>query len=134
MSKYMDKAKQLRDDTAIHYNCAQAVVIPFAEDAGISEEMAMGISSNFGAGMRRAATCGAITGGLMVLGMFGLEDPAAVNEYHRRLREKHEGYLDCANLLRINKEQGGEKKAHCDAMVYECVELVEEILKEKGLL
>lgn len=134
MSKYMDKAKQLRADTAIHYNCAQAMVIPFAEDAGISEEMAMRISSNFGAGMRRAATCGAITGGLMVLGMFGLEDPAAVNEYHRRLRENHEGRLDCADLLRINKEQGKEKKPHCDDMVYECVELVEEILKEKGLL
>lgn len=134
MSKYVDKAKQLRADTAIHYNCAQAVVLPFAEDAGLSGEMAMRVSSNFGAGMRRAATCGAVTGGLMALGLFGLDDPAAVNEYHRRLREKHQGYLDCADLLRINKEQGGEKKPHCDAMVYECVELVETMLREKGLL
>lgn len=134
MSKYVDKAKQLRRDTVIHYNCAQAVVLPFASDAGLSEEMAMRVSSNFGAGMRRAAVCGAITGGLMALGLFGLDDPAAVNEYHRRLRERHEGHLDCADLLRINKELGREKKPHCDDMVFECVELVETMLREKGLL
>ncbi|MDO4343818.1 MAG: C-GCAxxG-C-C family protein [Eubacteriales bacterium] len=134
MSKYLERAKELRGNTEIHYNCAQAVLLPFAEDMGMSEETAMKIASNFGAGMRRASVCGAITGGLMALGLFGMEDVRTVGEYHARLKARHEGFLDCADLLRMNKEAGREKKPHCDEMVYECVELVEEILKDKGIL
>lgn len=132
MSKYLDRAKELRAIVTPHYNCAQSVLLPFAPDAGLTEEQAMRLSANFGAGMKRAAACGAITGGLMVLGLFGVEDGRTIGAYHQRLRENHQGYLDCADLLRLNKEQGREKKPHCDDMVYECVALVEEILREKG--
>ena len=34
----------------------------------------------------------------------------------------------CADLLWMNAERGGEKKPHCDAMVFEAVELLEDIL------
>ena len=129
MSKYLDRAKELRAITEPHYNCGQSVVMPFAEDAGITEEQAFGICANFGGVLKRASACGAITGGLVVLGLFGLDNPA---EYYQALRESHEGMLDCADLLRRNKELGGEKKAHCDSLVFECVSLVEKILKEHG--
>lgn len=134
MSKYYDKAVVLREIESPHYNCAQATAMPFAEDAGLSEEMVRSITANFGGGLKRAATCGAIAGGLAVLGMYGVEDAGSIGTYYRKLKENHKGYLDCANLLRINKEQGGIKKPHCDAMVYECIQLAEEILREKGLL
>lgn len=68
MSEYMEKAKELRAIVSPHYNCAQAIVIPFAEKAGITPDIAWKMAANFGGGMRRAAACGAITGGLMVLG------------------------------------------------------------------
>jgi hypothetical protein len=42
--------------------------------------------------------------------------------------------LDCKDLLRVNAQQGGDKKAHCDDMVYEAVEAVYELLKENGVL
>ena len=129
MSRYLDRAKELRAIITPHYNCGQSVILPFAEDMGLSEEQAMGIAANFGGGLKRASACGAITGGLVVLGMFGLEDPSG---YYKALRENHEGMLDCADLLRKNKELGGERKPHCDALVFECVTLVEKILKEKG--
>lgn len=132
MSRFYDKSVELRSIKDPHYNCAQATVMPFSEDAGVDEKILHQITSNFGAGMKRAATCGAVAGGLMVLGIYGVEEPAVINEYYKRIKNNHEGYLDCANLLRINKEQGGEKKPHCDAMVYECVKLAEEILREKG--
>lgn len=132
MSRYYDKSVALRAVKEPHYNCAQAAVIPFAEDAGIDEKVAQSMAANFGGGMKRAATCGAVAGGLMVLGMYGIEDPKIINEYYKRIKNNHEGYLDCADLLRMNKEKGGEKKPHCDAMVYECVQLAEEILKEQG--
>jgi C_GCAxxG_C_C family probable redox protein len=134
MSKYLDRAKELRAITEVHYNCAQSVIVPFAQDAGITEEAAMKVAANFGAGMKMASVCGAITGGLMVLGLFGVDDAQTVGMYYAKLKENHEGYLNCADLLRINKEKGREKKPHCDEMVYECVELVEEILRGKQII
>lgn len=131
MSKYLEKAKELRAIVTPHYNCGQSVVLPFAEDAGLTKEQVMGICANFGGGLKRGAACGAITGGLVVLGLFGIDNPA---EYHRILRENHEGLLDCNQLLQRNKERGGERKPHCDAMVYECVTLVERLLREAGKL
>lgn len=132
MSEFSEKAKELRTGEVEHYNCAQAVLMPFAGKAGISEEKAFYIASNFGGGMKRAATCGAITSGLMVLGLFGVDDSLTIREYHRQLKENHQGYLDCAELLRINKEQGNPKKPHCDSMIQEVISLVEGILKAKG--
>ena len=131
MSQYLERAKQLRAVVTPHYNCGQSVVVPFAEAAGLSEAQAYGICANFGGGLKRGSACGAITGGLVVLGLFGIDNPA---EYYRALREAHDGMLDCADLLRRNKELGGEKKPHCDALVYECVTLVEQILHAHGKL
>lgn len=70
----------------------------------------------------------------MALGMFGVDDASVIGTYHTKLKERHAGYLDCSDLLRVNKERGREKKPHCDDMVFECVELVEAILKDKGKL
>lgn len=134
MSKYYDRAVELRAIIEPHYNCAQSVFLPFAEDAGLTEEMAYKVAANFGAGMKRASVCGAITGGLMVLGLYGVNDAETIARYHTRLKDAHQGELDCAPLLVIAKQKGQEKKPHCDDMVYECVTLVEEILKEKGKL
>lgn len=134
MSKYYEKAAKLRAIEDPHYNCAQSVVLPFAEDAGYDEKQVCAMAANFGGGMKRAATCGAVAAGLMVLGMYGVDAPAVIRDYYRRIKEKHEGHLECAELLRINKERGGQKKPHCDAMVYECVAAAEEILREQGKL
>ena len=132
MSIFHDKAVKLRAQVTPHINCAQSVVVPFAEAAGIPDETAMRFADGFGGGMKRASVCGAITGGIMALGLFGLGDPKTLGEYHRILREKHDGMLECAELLRVNAARGGEKKPHCDAMVLECVDLVERILRENG--
>lgn len=129
MSKYLEKAKELRAIVSPHYNCGQSVVLPFAAEAGLTEAQALGICANFGGGLKRGAACGAITGGLVVLGLFGIDDPA---EYYRALRASHDGMLECAELLRRNQELGGERKPHCDAMVFECVSLVEALLRKNG--
>ena len=42
----------------------------------------------------------------------------------------HVTSLDCANLLRLAAERGEARKPHCDRMVYEAVELLEELLAE----
>lgn len=131
MSKYLEKAKELRAIVPPHYNCGQSVVLPFAAEAGLTEAQALGICANFGGGLKRGAACGAITGGLVVLGLFGIDNPA---EYYQALQASHDGMLECAELLRRNQELGGERKPHCDAIVFECVRLVEQLLRENGKL
>ena len=131
MSKYLDRARELRAIVTPHYNCGQSVLLPFAEDACLTEAQALGICANFGRGLKRESACGAITGGLVVLGLFGIDDPEA---YYDALRAAHEGMLDCGELLRKNEALGRERKPHCDALVYEVVELVEKLLRERGRL
>lgn len=128
MSKFTERAQVLRDDPKVHYNCAQSVLIPFAEEVGVSMETANKMAANFGAGMKCASTCGAITGGLMALGLLGVEDPAAIRAYFKIFKDNHNGMTSCADLLKENVAKGGEKKAHCDGMVREAVEAVEAIL------
>ena len=130
MGKYLERARELRNDPNVHYNCAQAVLAAFAPDAGISEADACRLTANFGSGMKMGATCGAVTGGLMALGLHGIEEGAVIGGYFRAVRENHGGCLDCKDLLRMNREAGRPQKPHCDDMVYECAALVEKILEE----
>lgn len=133
MSQYMDRAVELRAITERHYNCAQSVFIPFAEAQGMDHELAYRLSANFGAGLKSGATCGAVVGGLMVLGLYGVEDPASIKRYYDQVKEHHDNKLDCRDLLQAWFAAGNQnKKPHCDDMVFECVALCEELLREKG--
>lgn len=134
MTEMMERSHALRDDTTTHYNCAQAVFIPFAEKKGLSAEQAQAITANFGSGMRAGLTCGAITGGLMALGLYDAGDAEASTEFMRRMKSLHGGLSDCRDLLREEVHSPAEKKPHCDGMVYEAVEIVEEMLRARGLL
>ena len=138
MSKYTDKAIAYRTEPETmgktHYNCAQAVVTAFADDLHYDEEISYQTAAAFGGGMRIGSVCGAITGGLMALGLAGADDAKTVGSFFRKVRENHDGLINCSDLLRVNAEKGGEKGPHCDAMVCECIDCVEEILREKGIL
>lgn len=125
---HMEKARQLRADTAVHYNCAQSVLIPFAQEMGMTEEQAYKLGSNFGSGMRHGSTCGAVTGALMVLGLLGCEETKAM-EILGQVRKEH-GALDCAALLKSAHEQGISRKSHCDGLVFEMVQALDKIIKE----
>ena len=134
MSKIMDRSRDLRRDQAVHYNCAQAVLVPFAERKGLSLEQARGLTANFGSGMRIGQVCGAITGGLMVLGLYGAGQEADSREFLTRMKDLHEGRIQCKDLL-ANEVHGKEqKKPHCDNMVFEAVEIAEDMLQARGLL
>ena len=124
----LDRARELRADTTRHYNCCQSVVLPFAEELGLDEEAVLKLAEHFGSGMRRGSVCGAVTGGLMALGLMGKSGSQDAQAFQRAFREGSQ-YLDCAELLKCAKEHGEEKKEHCDRMVFLAVELVEEMLK-----
>ncbi len=132
MSEHMKRAEQLRAATDRHYNCAQSVLIPFAKEAGIDEEDAYKIASGFGSGMKSGSVCGAITGGVMALGILGIDTPANTTKLFATVKRNHEGFVDCKDLLALNAKSGGDKKAHCDGMVYEVVAAIDEILASLG--
>ena len=138
MSKYTELAMERRKLTAPDgrpaYSCCQSVAAIFAEDAGYDGEACMKAATFFRGGMQMGSVCGAVTGGLIALGMAGISDPQAANGFIKAVRENHSGLLNCADLLRVNAENGGEKMPHCNALIRECIDLVEAILRENGKL
>ena len=71
------KNRDNRAEQAVAYkhkdcNCAQAVLLAFAEELGKSEEELRALGSGFGMGMGcTEATCGALCGAGMVMGLMG---------------------------------------------------------------
>ena len=123
----MEETQGLRARTDVHFNCCQSVLVPFADACGLDREAAFRMGANFGSGMHHGSTCGAVTSALMVLGLAGKGADEAT-EFMRRFREKNQA-LDCAGLLRMAKENGEERKPHCDRLVFDAVEILEDLLK-----
>lgn len=134
MSIYLDRAIELRKDIDKHHNCAESVVLSFVPEANISRETAIRVTANFAQGMKMGSTCGVIVGSLMVLGLFGIDDQATINSFIMDFKRSHDGLTTCGELLRKSHSLGIERKAHCDKLVFEGVERLEKILKEKNLI
>ena len=138
MSKYTDLAMERRShispDGRPAWNCCQAVVSVFAQDAGYDEDTCMKAAAFFRGGMQMGSVCGAVTGGLMALGLAGADGPDVPTGFCRKFRENHSGLVECKDLLRVNAENGGEKMPHCNAVIRECIGYVEEILRSEGKL
>ena len=132
MSKYIDRAKELRAIVTPHYNCGQAAILPFAEELSIPADLVMRFAANYGGGMKTGALCGAVAGGVTVLALYGLDTPEYTTEYYARVREKHPESIDCKPLLTSNAEAGNEKKPFCDGLVYECIAIAEDMLRQAG--
>lgn len=92
------------------FNCAQSVLWAFAPQLGLASDDALKIACGFGAGMgRRQEVCGAVTGGIMALGLkYGRgeaqdrtateETYAKTQELMRRFEAAH-GSCNCRQLL-----------------------------------
>ena len=98
----MDREYQAAELFVNGYNCAQAVIMVYADKLGMDPKTCAKLSSSFGGGMgRMREVCGAVSGMLMVAGMlYGYEGP----------------------------EEGEIKKAHYARVQY----LAEEFRKEAG--
>ncbi|NPV00744.1 MAG: C_GCAxxG_C_C family protein [Brevinematales bacterium] len=92
------------------YNCAQSVFFSFADRLQIPADTALRLATGFGAGMgRMQEVCGAVSGGILVLGMLygrGENDGrpqqdityAKVREFMDKFSAKH-GTVNCKSLL-----------------------------------
>ncbi len=119
----------LRNHPDIHYNCAQSVLIPFAEDMGMTGAQAQAVSAHFGGGMGCGSVCGAITGALMAMG--GLNVP---EEKRLELLEKFcaaHGSVNCADLVKDLEKGTPERKCLCDGLVAECLDYICQLTEKE---
>ena len=71
----MNRSEQAKELFLSGYNCAQSVVLTFADDLKFSKELAQKMAAGFGGGMgKQQETCGAVTGAIMVLGLIKGEE------------------------------------------------------------
>ncbi len=130
------------------YCCAQSVLFSYAEQLGISEDIALRLSNGFGAGMGRwQEVCGALSGAIIVLGLIygrGVNDGkdkhhdtyAKVRELFERFEAQH-GDIICKNLLDgcdLNTPAGQDlfKSKNMIEQCYGYVDSVVKILEEIG--
>ena len=126
-------------------NCSQAILATYGEGLGLSKETALRLACGFGGGMRRAETCGAVTGALMVLGLRHgptscpgqpqkNETYAQVQAFHARFAER-QGTVMCRDLLGCDiSTPDGQQKAQAEQLFKticpEAVKVAAEILEE----
>lgn len=131
-----------------NFNCAQAVFAAFAPQWGLTEEQALKLASPFGGGVaRRGQVCGAVSGGLMALGLArGAHDPLGKEaayqlgqDFLRRFEALH-GSLLCRELLKVDiSTPAGHQQARdqglftrlCPLFVGDAARIVEEMLDER---
>ena len=132
------------------FNCAQSVIVSFADILKLEEETALRLASGFGGGMgRMQQTCGAVTGAFMVIGFlkgkFKSDDQESsaitnsiIQDFSKRFAAIH-GSVNCKTLIEydLNTEEGliQAKKTDvfnkkCTFFVAEAVKILEEILLE----
>ena len=116
------------------YNCCQAVIMACGDLVGLPEEAAY-TGFCFGAGMNCGSICGALTGGLMVLGAaLPRQDVmenrpiarAAAVELEKRFHEKF-GTMLCSDIVRQNgKRICGDCIAYCTEQAIEMIESIKK--------
>lgn len=130
------------------FNCAQSVISTFSQEYAMEQEQAFRVAAAFGGGMgRRGATCGAVTGAYMAIGLkYGAivaEDKAArektyalVNQFAEEFQARN-GALLCNDLLGVDvstsdgrefARKEGRFDILCPKFVGDAAEILEEIL------
>ena len=134
------------------YNCAQSVLMAFADLTKLSPETGFAMAGGFGGGFgaTHQEVCGAASGAVMTLGLLypftentDAEGKRRVygltKEFMKRFQERFSGNSRCGDLLRSRIEPTEEAtpaavrvgaKKHCDILIVTAVEIVEGMLEE----
>lgn len=137
------------------YNCTQAIVRTFADEANTDIDILTKIASSFGGGMGRLReVCGAVSGMFLLDGLIeGYTDPqdrSAKAEHYARIQHlaakfiERNGSIVCRELLGIKvqtvsampDERTPEyyRTRPCARLIGDAAEIFEEHLKEKGII
>ena len=131
------------------FSCSQAMLSTYGPELGLDRETALMVATAFGGGMgRMGATCGAVTGAFMVIGLkYGrtrVEDEETKEKAYSLVREfadrfeSRNGSIVCRELLgydigtpeerELAREQGLFASL-CPRFVRDAAEIIERILE-----
>jgi len=132
--------RHFRDDG---YNCSQSVLLTMAEHWKCKNELIPKVATAFGGGMGRCGSvCGALTGGLIAIGLkYGTNEPSVkkrsrayeLGETLYRRFEKQNGTVMCRELIGLDLSDAEQReKAHeehvfekkCNVFVKSAVEIL----------
>lgn len=110
------------------FNCAQAVASTYADKMGVSEDMAMAMTSAFGTGMgNMEGTCGALVGAGVVAGVI-TNDRIAARKQMKLMMEKFQ-QRNGATVCKLLKGVGtGKVLRDCNMCVSDAAEFLEEVV------
>lgn len=143
----MNRSENAKELFLSGYNCAQSVLLSFADDLKFSKELAQKMAAGFGGGMGKTQkTCGAFTGAVMVLGLMKGEQVNNNDELKEKayggVKELTRKFVDaykttqCRDLIGcdLNTAEGAAKFKEdnmmenvCAPCVVKAVEILEEI-------
>jgi|LGOV01.1.fsa_nt_gb C_GCAxxG_C_C family probable redox protein len=116
------------------FNCAQSVVLAFKDEIGLSDEYLEKISLGFGGGIGNLQkTCGALTGGVIVLSILDKDNlKSSIKKLFKEFEIRNQ-YVDCLSLININfsdtlyvltEEENIIKQEKCLGYVLDVVEIL----------
>jgi len=138
-----DQAERATELFQKGYNCAQSVIGAYAAQLGVPEDIALRMAAGFGGGLGRCGeACGALTGGVMVVGLrcgSAEADPVAKLRAYEAARVFIEafwarsGAITCRDLLGVDisdqeayqhAREEGRFKSICPGLVRSAAELL----------
>ncbi len=128
-------------------NCAQSVLIAYADELNLNLGPTLELASGFGGGMGRLQkTCGAVTGSIMVIGIYNNQqisndeirserNPLMIQDFNSQFIKRN-GTTDCSTLINCDlKTEIGQNsfiendlgKKVCQKCISDSIEILEEI-------
>ena len=130
------RARELFDSK--QHNCAESVFMALNEalDGGLAPETAKRIATGLGGGLgATGGTCGALTGGVLAIGLIAESDDAIARKktiyplaagLQTRFRERF-GSIDCRDLTR---DMDDERRKHCSFITAAAAQMCATMLLE----
>jgi C_GCAxxG_C_C family probable redox protein len=110
------------------YNCAQAVMMVYKDRVGLSEELIKKLGSGFGSGMGgMKATCGALVGANMILGMLNNSN-MATKFYAKDMADK---FIERSKAISCRDLKGLETHkilCSCEDCIRNAIDILDETL------
>lgn len=140
MNNSKDIAEEAVKNFLSGYNCAQSVLLTIAMHYRVKNVLIPKIATGFGSGIGRCGSvCGALTGGVMALGMqYGTNKPSRKQrekcyELTKKLFaefEEHHGTILCRNLIGYDLSEAEERRRAKDENVFEkkCPDFIRTVI------
>jgi len=127
------------------FNCAESVLMSFAESIGVRTDLIPKIATPLGGGIgRRGSVCGALTGGVMAIGLkvgrSELKDTKSREEsYEKALElfkrfEKEFGSALCYDLIKLDLTTSEGRKKINKVRLEKCIHFVRAVARNAALL